>query len=150
MDYEALLDELLQSPHITKASYDADLRLRQQGIYILWLEAQPPVCLKVGIAGERQGKGVYARLRDHYRSKLRKTVLARHLASDTTSFWAISYNFGECSHRQAFLEKQCYFQAIPVPGIERRELERFEAFVVGVMKPRYAGHVAKPKLDSGV
>jgi hypothetical protein len=141
MDYNALLGELRQSPHITKASFAKDERLRQQGIYILWLEAQTPICLKTGIAGERSGKGLYARLRDHYASRVEKSVLARHLASDTTSPWAQQYDFREQQHRQAFLAEKCYFQAIPVPNITRQKLEDFETFVENAMRPRYAKRV---------
>lgn len=39
---------------------------KHQGVYVLWLDRSARVCLKVGIAGPRQGKGLQDRLRLHY------------------------------------------------------------------------------------
>src|SRR5437588_12649260 len=54
-----------------------------QGVYALWLAEEPPVCLKVGIAGPRRGKGLGERLALHFRSNRANSILARHLAADS-------------------------------------------------------------------
>jgi len=51
------------------------------------------VCLKVGIAGPRSGKGLRERVRYHYSSNIENSVLARHLAADVTSSRLIDHEF---------------------------------------------------------
>ncbi len=81
MTHEDVLGQLLKSQIvITKANLSRAPRV--QGAYILWLAGEPPVCLKVGIAGPRRGEGLWGRLKRHFRCV---SVLGRHMAADKTS-----------------------------------------------------------------
>ena len=114
-DFDDWLLQLRQGPHITK------LALKQaptkQGAYVLWLDTQPPVCLKIGVAGPRRGEGIMGRLRLHYSSNPSNSVLARHMINDSDSPWAQGYDFGERLQRQEFIANKCFFQAIPLPKL---------------------------------
>jgi hypothetical protein len=112
-----------------------------QGLYVLWLEARNPTCLKVGIAGERGGQGVRGRLKLHFSSHPDNSVLARHLAADTRSEWTTGTDFNRREDRQNFLRDTCYFQAVATPNLSRNELEHLEAEVIARLHPKYAGAV---------
>jgi hypothetical protein len=114
---------------------------KSQGVYALWLASDPPVCLKVGMAGLRKGKGLRDRLSYHFRSDTINTVLAEHLAADLTSAWARDRNFKDRNHRQRFLAEECYFQVLPLPNLSEEEIRSFEAFLEHRLAPRYAGPV---------
>jgi len=139
IDYDKALQQLLQSSYIAKLSLDQ--ATRQQGIYILWLDSNPLVCLKTGMAGTRQGTGIKGRLQLHFSSNPDNTVLARHLAADTTSDWVQNYDFEQREDRQEFLETQCFFQTVALPDLSKNDLKQFENFVEAKMKPKYAGRV---------
>jgi hypothetical protein len=143
LDYNKALQHLSQSPRITRSSLDR--APRQQGAYILWFDDNPLVCLKVGIAGPRQGKGLRGRLQYHFLSNPANTVLAKHLAADSTSGWAQGYGLTIREHRQEFLATRCFFQTIALPDLTREDLERFEVFIEKRLKPRYAGRVIKTR-----
>lgn len=142
LNFENFLQQLLQSPPITKLSLKQQTP-RQQGAYILWFDNVPPVCLKIGIAGPRKGKGLLARLKNHFSGNPKVSVLARHMAADMTSLWWKGYNFQDRDQRQRFLIEKCYFQVISLPQLNRKELEMFEDFIEDKLKPRYAGRVNK-------
>lgn len=55
IDADDVLRRLLSAPRIERASLASVPT--DQGVYVLWLAGEPPACLKVGIAGPRQGKG---------------------------------------------------------------------------------------------
>lgn len=111
------------------------------GVYVLWLNRSAPVCLKVGIAGPRQGKGLQDRLRLHYSSNPSNSMLARHLSSDATSSWASGRDFKDRGQRRAFLIDKCFFQVVALPNTDRSELKRIESFLVETLQPKYAGRV---------
>jgi hypothetical protein len=113
----------------------------EQGVYVLWLERATPICLKVGIAGPRRGQGLQGRLALHYSSSSTNSVLARHLAGDSTSPWAGSRDFRHREQRKAFLADHCYFQAVALPDVTKSDLLRIESFLVGTLRPTYAGKV---------
>jgi hypothetical protein len=138
---ETLLQELLARPKILRSSLD-DVP-NQQGVYILWLNGVAPVCLKIGIAGPRRGKGLRERIGYHYSSNLSNSVLAQHLALDSESRWCAGRDFTNRQHRQCFLADQCYFQVLPLDGLIRRDLETLETFLVARLKPKYAGRIKK-------
>lgn len=140
-DLETVLQQLLVAPKV-KSSALATVS-QDQGVYVLWAAGDRPVCLKVGIAGPRQGKGLRERLHLHYLSNLSNSVLARHLVADSTSPWSAGFDFNVQQQRQTFLSKNCYFQALAVPGISRSELLRLETFLVEKLLPVYIGRVKK-------
>lgn len=140
-EFNKLLRRLRESFRITGSSLDQVSR--QQGAYILCLDSNPPVCLKVGIAGARQGKGLRERLQFHFSSNLDNTVLARHMEADRNSVQAQRYDFRDREQRQQFLANECFFQAIPFPDWTREELRRFEDFLESRLSPRYKGRVTK-------
>lgn len=140
LDFDELLQRLLKSPRITKSSLDQVPR--QQGAYILWLEENPAICLKVGIAGSRQGKGLRERVQFHFSSNPTNSVLARHMEADIDFGRALGYDFQDRLQRQQFLANKCFFQVIAIPNWNRRELKRFEDFLETQLNPRYKGRVA--------
>ena len=99
------------------------------------------MCLKVGIAGPRQRKGLQDRLKLHYSSNPSNSVLARHLSADATSSWAAGRDFKDKGQRRAFLSDNCFFQVVALPNIDRSELTRVESFLVETLQPQYAGRV---------
>src|SRR5213083_1290685 len=110
IDADDVLRRLLSAPRINRASLVSVPT--EQGVYVLWLTAERPACLKVGIAGPRQGKGLRERLGNHYGSNTANSVLARHLAADCTSRWCHGHDFTNRAERQAFIADGCYFQAV--------------------------------------
>lgn len=140
--YESVIEQLQVFPKIRGSSLGVT---KHQGVYVLWLDRSSRVCLKVGIAGPRQGKGLGERLKLHYSSNPSNSVLARHLAADTTSSWAAGRNFNETRQRRAFLADNCYFQVVELPNIGRSNLKRIESFLVDKLKPTYAGRVNKKR-----
>ena len=118
----------------------------EQGVYALWLADEPPVCLKVGIAGPRRGKGLAERLRLHCRSNRGNSVLARHLAADLSSTWTHGYDFSRRSERRVFLARRCYFRVVPVPGASRQGLLALEEFLCSQLRPRYIGRVPQNRV----
>jgi hypothetical protein len=140
-DSESVLEQLLGSPEITRSSLTSVPT--DQGVYVLWLRGAQPQCLKVGIAGPRQGKGLRARLGNHYSSHTSNSVLARHLAADSTSPWSAGLNFTRREQRQAFLCDRCYFQVLAVQASSRRDLEHLESKLINRLGPIYLGKVDK-------
>lgn len=140
-EFNKLLQKLRESSRITGSSLDQVPR--QQGAYVLWLDNNPPVCLKVGIAGPRQGKGLRERLRFHFSSNPDNTVLARHMEADRDSVQAQRYDFRDREQRRQFLTNECFFQAIPLPNWTREELRRFEDLLESRLSPRYKGRVSR-------
>jgi hypothetical protein len=141
LDHEKAFQHLVQSPRITESSLGR--APRQQGTYVLWLDGDPLVCLKTGIAGPRQGQGLRGRLQYHFSSNPASTILAKHLACDSTSDWVQSYDLRKREHKQEFLATRCFFQTVALPDLSRRDLERFEGFVEERLRPEYAGRVVK-------
>jgi len=139
IDSADVLRRLLSAPKIDRASLAS--APTEQGVYVLWLAEEPPACLKVGIAGPRQGKGLRERLRNHFGSGTSNSVLARHLAADCTSRWCRARDFGNRAQRQAFIAGDCYFQAVAVQTETRRELEQVEAAIIQRLQPAYVGRV---------
>jgi len=139
LDADDVLRRLLSAEKIGRASLASVPT--EQGVYALWLAGEPPACLKVGIAGPRQGKGLRARLRNHYGSHSSNSVLARHLAADCASRWSHARNFTDRAQRQAFIAGECYFQAVAVATQDRRELEQVEAAIIERLQPTYVGRV---------
>jgi hypothetical protein len=105
-DADDVLRRLLSAPKIDRASLASVPT--EQGVYVLWLAAEPPACLKVGIAGPRQGKGLRERLRNYFGSSPSNSVLARHLAADCTSRWCSGRDFTNRAERRAFIADGCY------------------------------------------
>jgi hypothetical protein len=137
--YKEWLDTLKRGPHVTKDTLHAVPR--QQGAYVLWLDSNPPRCLKVGIAGPRNGKGLWGRITFHFSSNPNNTVLARHMAADSTSEWSREYDFSDQGYRRIFLATCCFFQTIGLPNLTRSELEGFERFLEQTLLPPYSGQV---------
>jgi len=98
--FKEWLETLQGAPHVTKVSLRS--ASRQQGAYVLWLDGNPPRCLKVGIAGPRSGKGLWERIKFHFSSNPANSVLARHMAADHTSEWSRGHDFGDRAQRQDF------------------------------------------------
>lgn len=140
-DFTKLFRRLLNAPELNPSSLGTVSQ--DQGIYTFWLRDDPSVCLKVGIAGPRNGKGLRERVRYHYSSNMENSVLARHLAADVTSPWSANRDFSVRKQRQSFLAVECHCRALPVPGITSSELRQLEAFVVGRLNPRYIGRIRK-------
>ena len=140
-NFTKLLQRLRESPRITRSLLDQVLR--QQGAYVLWLNNNPLICLKVGIAGPRQGKGLRGRLQFHFSSNPDNTVLARHMEADIDFVQAQGYDFRDRVQRQQFLANECFFQVIPLPNWSRDELRRFEDFLESRLKPKYKGRVVR-------
>jgi hypothetical protein len=140
-DFNKLLQKLQESPRITKSLLDHVSR--QKGAYILWLDTNPPICLKVGIAGPRQGKGLQERLLFHFLSNPDNTVLARHMEADIDFGKVQGYDFRDRVQRQQFLANKNFFQVIPLPNLGKEELRQFERFLESQLNPRYKGRVAR-------
>ena len=138
-NFNNLLQRLRRSPRIAKSSLSQVPR--QQGAYVLWLDDNPPVCLKVGIAGTRQGKGLWERLEFHFSNNPDNTVLARHMAADIDFGQGQGYDFRDRPQRQQFLADKCFFQVISLPNWSREELRRFEDFLELRLNPKYRGRV---------
>jgi hypothetical protein len=66
IDAADVLRRLLSAPTITRAALATVPT--EQGRLLLWLAEEPRACLKVGIAGPRQGRAYAARLRNHFGS----------------------------------------------------------------------------------
>src|SRR5438105_2039818 len=113
----------------------------EQGVYVWWWAARKAVCLKVGIAGPRKGKGLRERIELHYASNPSNSVLARHLAADAASPWSAGRDLRRREQRQDFLSKGCYVQALPIPNMGRKDLIRLESFLIRELKPIYVGRV---------
>jgi hypothetical protein len=139
IDAADVLRRLLNAPKIDRVSLGSVTT--EQGVYVLWLAEEPHACLKVGIAGPRQGKGLRERLRNHFGSHTSNSVLARHLAADSGSRWCHGRDFTNRAQRRAFIADGCYFQAVGVPTETRRELEQVEAAIIGRLQPAYVGRV---------
>lgn len=139
--YADLMRRLLQQPHLTRK--DLSSVPTDQGVYVLWLDSNPPTCLKVGMAGPRSGKGHRGRLTLHWRSNPANTVLARHLMADSASTWARGHDFAQVEERQRFLTDRCYLQALPLGEYSEAEIRALEAFAEAELKPRYLGRVGK-------
>lgn len=135
-----VLRRLLMTPQIGRTSLSTVPT--DQGVYVLWLR-DVPICLKVGIAGPRRGKGLRERIKNHFSSSADSSVLARHLAADTTSRWCNGRDFTSRFNRQSFLAEDCYFQALPVHTETRRELEQLEAALIARLRPLYIGRVGQ-------
>jgi hypothetical protein len=146
IDASDVLQRMLSAPKIAGASLASVPT--DQGVYVLWLAEEAPVCLKVGIAGPRGGRGLRARLGNHYSSNTASSVLARHLAADCTSRWCRGRDFTNREQRQAFLKDECFFQAVIVRTDSRRELEQIEARVIARLQPAYVGRVGMRALAS--
>lgn len=140
-NFNYLLRELQESPQITKSLLDQVPR--QQGAYILWLDKNPRVCLKVGYAGPRQGKGLQDRLKYHFRSNLENSILAEHMETDIDFGLEQGYDFRIKEQRQKFLANECFFQIIPFPNWSKDEMMKFEKHLESWLKPRYIGKVGK-------
>lgn len=136
---DLVLRELLEAERIRKSSLASVTDA--QGVYVLWFAGPPATCLKVGIAGPRRGTGVRGRLRLHYASNPSNSVLARHLAADSASRWSVGRDFTVRGQRQAFLADECYFQALAVENLSRRDLEGLESSLIERLRPTYAGRV---------
>lgn len=140
-NFNNLLQQLQGSSRISKSSLNQVPR--QQGVYVLWFDNNPPVCLKVGIAGPRQGKGLWERIELHFSNNPNNTVLARHMEVNIDFGQAQGYDFRDRSQRQQFLADKCYFQIIPLPNWSREELRRFEDFLELHLNPKYRGRVTR-------
>ena len=138
-EFNNLLKGLLKSSLITKSLQVP----KQQGAYILWLKNEPPVCLKVGIAGERKGKGMQERIQFHYSSNLTNSVLAEHMEADFEFGQVQGYDFKDKKQRQHFLTDKCFFQVIALPSWKRKDIERFEKLLEFQLKPRYKGRIKR-------
>jgi hypothetical protein len=112
----------------------------EHGAYVLWLDRAQPLCLKVGIAQPGRRKGLQGRLRDHFSSHPRNTVLARHMAADRPP-WATRFDFSARADRQGFLATRCYFQVLALPHYSKRQLREFEQYIEAALGPRYRGRV---------
>lgn len=137
MTHEELLNRLLQSQVFIRKNTLATAS-RKQGAYILWVDETPRVCLKIGIAGTRQGEGLKGRLKRHFSCS---SVLGRHLMADKTSLWLKGYDPSNKEQCKKFLAEKCCFQTLDLPELTRNELESFEDFIEAKLKPRYAGRV---------
>jgi hypothetical protein len=140
-DPDDALQRLLTAPRINGASLNS--APTDQGVYVLWFAGERPVCLKVGIAGPRMGKGLRARLGNHYSSHTSNSVLARQLAGDCSSPWCRGRDFAARDQRRKFLADECYFQVLPVQTESRRELEHLEASLIKRLEPAYLGRVGR-------
>jgi len=134
-----LLAALLGAPRVYPASLQSVTT--DQGVYALWFAGPPSVCMKVGIAGPRRGKGVRERLNLHYSSNPAGSVLAKHLAADVSSPWVIGKSLDDRATRRAFLTELCYFQVVATPGLSRTQLLALESWLIGKLKPCYVGRV---------
>lgn len=138
-EHQDLLRELWKSRHFTAESLNQIPT--EHGVYVLWLRARPRICLKIGIATPRRHDGLRGRIRFHFRSDTRNTVLARHLAADTNSQWAQGWDFSDRKERQQFLASKCYFQVLPLPVMDEQALRQFEDFIQSKLAPIYARRV---------
>ena len=138
-----LIATLESSPRIT-ASLVASAPT-EQGVYVLWLQSEPQVCLKVGIAGPRSGKGLRERLSYHFSGNDSISVLSRHLAADSQSTWVSGYELTNQQERKRFLSERCFFQALALPGLTRGELLGIEEELILNLAPRYAGRVKRAR-----
>ena len=141
LEFKNLLQRLQESPRITRSSLNQVPR--QQGAYVLWMDKNPHVCLKVGIAGPRKDKGVRERLQFHFSSNPKNTILAEHMKEDIDFGQAQGYDFQNRVQRQQFLANECFFQVIPLSFWSKEELKRLEDFLEFRLSPRYKGRVKK-------
>jgi hypothetical protein len=143
--FSTALEALTAGPPVRPATLDSVPK--EQGIYALWCVGPPERCLKVGIAGPRGGSGMRNRLAFHYSSNPSSSVLAQHLAADTSSAWVAGRDFTDRVVRQGFLAKECYFRVVAVPGFRRAELLLLERRLVGALQPVYAGRIRPTRPD---
>lgn len=140
VDFDALLKRLLASPRLTIA--ERRKIDKAQGVYAWWLIASPETCLKVGRAflGSRKD-GLFRRIRHHFSSNEDTSVLACHLAADTTSPWCVGADLHDRPARRSFLATQCCVQVLPLPDLTERQVEQLEDYLEAKLKPRYIGKV---------
>jgi hypothetical protein len=141
-DFESVLAKLVAAPKITRLSAFKTIVPSEPGVYVLWFAGSSPTCLKVGIAGPRQGQGLSARLKNHYRSHVANSVLARHLEADNRSPWCAGKDFTQRDQRRSFLDSGCYFQALAVP-LNNKDLRQLESKLIERLRPTYIGRVRK-------
>jgi len=112
-----------------------------QGIYVLWLSGEVPLCLKVGLAGPRNGRGLAGRIQLHLSSNSANTVLARHMAADVTLPTGGGYDFRDRQQRSRLLAEKCHFQVLGMPDLTLAQLRCFERFLEAKLQPKYRGRV---------
>ncbi len=123
---------------------------KKEGVYVLWFEkADKKVCLKVGQAGKRGGKGLKERLEFHRGQNSQNTVLATHMIRDYQSGLQLGFEFRDRKQRRKFLGSHCYFQVLALPNSDTAERKRFERFLEHRLKPRYSAQrrYEREKLD---
>lgn len=112
----------------------------EHGAYVLWLDQAEPLCLKIGIANPGRRRGLRGRLRDHFSSHPRSSVLARHMTADRPQ-WAAGFDFAARTDRCRFIATRCYVRALAMPQLSREELREFERYIQLQLTPRYCGAV---------
>lgn len=140
-NFDYVFEKLFESPQITKSSLNQVSK--QQGVYVLWLDKSPSVCLKVGFSGPRQGKGLKERLQYHFSNNPDNSILAEHMETDIDFGLEQGYDFRIREQRQNFLANECFFQIIPLPNWSKDEMMKFEKHLESRLNPRYLGKVGK-------
>ncbi|MCH8055967.1 MAG: hypothetical protein IH857_07440 [Deltaproteobacteria bacterium] len=134
--YDVRIEQLLKYNAIAESALSNVSKL--QSAYVLYNDN---TCLKVGIAGPRRGKGAQERLKLHYSSNSKNSVLARHMEVDAEYGESRGFDFKDRRERQKFLAENCHFRVLPLPDISRKELLTFEKILEKELNPRYKGRV---------
>lgn len=149
--YENLYLELIRSKRIS--AKDLHSVPRKPGAYALWMEREGRcLLLKVGIAGPNRKDGIQGRIRYHFQSNPKNTVLARHMIEDQDFAIEVGYDFTQRLHRRRFLAAFCYFKILVIESLNDKELKDFEMYLENKLQPRYRGKVGGPyrAIDFGV
>jgi hypothetical protein len=143
--HNAWFELLLKAPRIRAAGASIREVSDLQGVYVLWFNGEAPMCLKVGIAGPRNGEGLAGRIKLHCSSNPGNTVLARHMSADLTPPCRSEYDFRDRQERAKFLAEECCFQVLELPALSRAQLRSFERFLETKLQPKYMGRVNDKK-----
>jgi hypothetical protein len=108
---------------------------RSKGLYAISCDGVPTF-LYVGQATERQGKGLWERLKLHRGSNPDNDNLAGLLSADGALAAWQGFDFKDRDKRQQFLQERCCYRTVELPGLKNEDLDDLEKWVVGRANPR--------------
>lgn len=113
------------------------------GVYVLFATRREKLyCLRVGTAGETGNVTLKTRIRAHYNSNPKNTVLARHMAADRELRARWNLDFRDRDARKRFLKSEgCFFLAVDMADTDARSLHDAEVTLEYHFRPRYRNRV---------
>ena len=125
-NHEKIIKDLINSKWIIRRGPEECSK--ERGFYMVYGDFDmDEEYLKVGIAtwGNKKN-GLKRRIRTHYNSRFKPSVLARHLSKDHTFSKKFNLDLTEQSDRKIFLKERCYFKILPTSFLLDDELKPCE------------------------